>query len=365
MTDILLRELSNDDIDWMLGTGETKEIPANTVIFEQGTPVKAFYILLDGTLSVYAVPIANRSSDECQLFQLSSGEMVGEFPLLKNSYSTTNVKAIEKSSILSVPLWSLGVKLQKDINFAAHLYRAIAILLADRLHKTINQLAKTVGQNIAQIAQYQQRKMFFIFAELQDSDIDWLVGAGTLERIPAGTVIINAGRPADALHILLDGKLGLTPCEDNINPWMRAKTQSQNKETQPNTFAIISKGDIFGETPFVEASPSSITIKALVNSLVLSIPRWRLAAKLLHDIGFAIRFYRVLAILFADKQQAVISQITSQITSHSDYNKPQYNINNFLDEDNNLENELNADTLLQMSLAANRFDWMLKKIQQG
>ena len=89
---------------------------------------------------------------------------------------------------------------------------------------------------------------------------------------------------------------------------------------------------------------------------MLSIPRWRLAAKLLHDIEFAARFYRVIAISITDKQQAIIN--------HCSYGRF-YSTGQPLHEYCKYENELSAESLLQVSIAANRFDWMLRKIQHG
>ena len=63
MTDVLLQELSNSDIDWMLATGTKKEIPANTVLFYQGQFVKSLYILLDGALTIGVYQIDNNKLD--------------------------------------------------------------------------------------------------------------------------------------------------------------------------------------------------------------------------------------------------------------------------------------------------------------
>ncbi len=155
----------------------------------------------------------------------------------------------------------------------------------------------------------QLREILFIFAELRDSDIDWLVVAGTVSKVPAGTVLIQGGRPVEALHILLEGKLTLSASEDDRNPLARAFSSLEGGESPEREFARLSRGDIVGESPFIEAPPPSFSVKALEDSWVLSIPQWRLAAKLLHDLPFAARFYRVLSVLLADKQRAIVSSL--------------------------------------------------------
>jgi len=363
MTEVLLKELSNNDIDWMLATGTREEIAAGTVLIRQGEPVEALYILLDGALTVFVSQPDNNPLGRAfaaleggemsgrEIARLSSGEMVGEMPFLEAPLSSTTVKAIEKSLILSVPQQQLTTKLQEDVSFAAHLYRASAILLADRLERIVSQ----VGHSTLVLGQPQLKEILFVFGELHDSDIDWMISGGSAQRIAAGTVLIQAGRPVEALYILLDGKMTVSVCEDHSNSLSRAFSSLEGSETSEREFARLSKGDIVGETPFVEVVGSITTVKAIESSLVLSIPRWRLAAKLLQDVGFAARFYRVLAVLLADKQQGIISRLG--------YGRLRYDTGQSLDDDCQYDNELSCDFLAQMALAGTRFEWMLKKIR--
>jgi len=59
--------------------------------------------------------------------------------------------------------------------------------------------------------------------------------------------------------------------------------------------------------PFIDVRLPSATVKALEDSLVLSIPRQQLAAKLQQDVGFASRFYRVIATLL--RLQGMLSRL--------------------------------------------------------
>jgi len=366
MTEVLLKELSNSDIDWMLATGNREEIARGTVLIRPGQPVNSLYILLDGALTVSISQPDNNPLGRAfaaleggemsgrEIARLSSGEMVGEIPFIEAYLPSTTVKALEKSLVLSIPRRDLALKMKQDISFTAHLYRSSAILLSDRLEKIVNQL----GHSTLVLSQPKIREILFVFAELRDSDIDWLIVAGSVNRIAAGTVLMTGGRPVDALHILLDGKLTLSISEDERNPLARAFSNLEGGETtSERELARLSRGDIVGETSFVEAPPSSATVKALEESLVLSIPRGRLAAKLLHDLGFAARFYRVLAVLLADKQRAIVSQIG--------YGRLSYSKDQPLDDSLKYENELSSDFLAQVALAGARFDWMLKRVRRS
>ncbi len=152
MTEVLLKELSNQDIDWMLTTGIKTEVEPGTVLIQQGQPLKALHILLDGTLSVSLTqPTTNPLGRAFaaleggtlpgrEIARLSSGEMVGEIPFVESYLPSTTVRATTKSLVLTIERSHLIEKLQQDLSFAAHLYRASAVLLANRLEQMINQL---------------------------------------------------------------------------------------------------------------------------------------------------------------------------------------------------------------------------------
>ncbi|MBE9037981.1 cyclic nucleotide-binding domain-containing protein [aff. Roholtiella sp. LEGE 12411] len=363
MTEVLLKELTNSDIDWILATGQREEITAGTILIRQGTPVDALYILLDGALSVCVAQADDNPIGRAfaaleggelsgrEIARLTNGEVVGEVPFLESYQSSTTVKAIRKSLVLMIPQQQLSKKMQEDVTFAAHFYRAIAVLLAHRLEQMISQ----IGQSTVVLFQPQIREILFTFAELNDSDIGWMITAGNAMRIPAGAVLFHAGRPVEALYILLDGKMVASIAEDTNNPLTRAFSTLEETHHVEREFAKLSRGDIVGETPFVEASPPAMTIRAVEDAIVLSIPRWRLAAKLLHDVGFAARFYRVLAILLTDKQQGIINRLG--------YGRITYSSGQSLDQHLTYEDELSSGFLAQVTLAGTRFDWMLKQIR--
>ncbi|NJN09408.1 MAG: cyclic nucleotide-binding domain-containing protein [Richelia sp. RM2_1_2] len=361
MTQVLLKELSNQDIDWMLAVGHQVEIEPGTILIQQNQPLNALYILLDGALTVTltqsnANPLGRAFAaleggalPGREIARLSSGEMVGEIPFIETYLPSTTVCATTKSLILVIERSHLLQKLQQDLNFAAHLYRASAVLLANRLEMLMNQL----GRSTVVLNQPQLREALIIFAELHECDIDWLITAGRVQQIAADTVLIRSGRPIEALHILLDGAIALNAPAENCNPLTQAfsNLEDTNRPLEQE-FARLSRGDIIGETEFIEAQPPAVTVKTLRNSRVLSIPRWRLAAKLLHDVGFAVRFYRVLSILLADKQKAIAQRLG--------YGRLTYSSGQSLDK--SYDNELNTHFLTQVALAGARFEWMLKRI---
>jgi CRP-like cAMP-binding protein len=122
------------------------------------------------------------------------------------------------------------------------------------------------------------RKVLFLFGQLNDDDVEWMLAAGTRRPVGRGAVLIRQGVPVDALFILLDGRLAVL---------LGAREQE---------IARLNSGEIVGEMSFVDARPPSATVKALEDSTVFALSKPVLNDKLARDLGFAARFYRALAI---------------------------------------------------------------------
>lgn len=125
------------------------------------------------------------------------------------------------------------------------------------------------------------RKVLFLFGQLNDDDVEWMLRAGTKRFVPAGGLVIQQDVPGDAVYILLDGRLSV---------WLKPRQGSEQE------IARLNAGEIVGEMSFVDARPPSATVKALEDATVFAIQKTALSAKLASDLGFAARFYRALAI---------------------------------------------------------------------
>jgi CRP-like cAMP-binding protein len=125
------------------------------------------------------------------------------------------------------------------------------------------------------------KKVLFLFGELNDLDVDWLISHGKEERSAQGTVLIQQGKPTDALYIVLEGAFVVKAAG--------AKDPVGN----------LGPGEIVGEMSFIDSRPPSTTVQASAHSVVYSIPRTSLSAQLKADTGFAARFYRALSMFLS------------------------------------------------------------------
>jgi CRP/FNR family cyclic AMP-dependent transcriptional regulator len=176
------------------------------------------------------------------------------------------------------------------------------------------------------------KQVLFLFGELSDLDVDWLIAQGRTEKIAQGTVLIQQGKPIGALYIILDGLFGVSVASGG-----------------QRELARMAAGEIIGEISFVDSRPPTTTVQAVADSVVFSIARERLSAKLKQDLGFAARFYRALAVFMSHRLRMLTLKFSQRAGE-----APSAEVE--------AASELDADVLAGVYLGGRRFERMLKKL---
>lgn len=177
------------------------------------------------------------------------------------------------------------------------------------------------------------RKVLFLFGQLNDDDVEWMLSAGRKQPVPKGGALIRQGVPIDALYILLEGRLAVLL-----------------GGRQEREIARLNAGEIVGEMSFVDARPPSATVKALEDSTVFAISKLVLNVKLAADLGFAARFYRALAIYLSTtvrERHRALGYGTDLPPDEGPLDDP---------------DELDPSVLDGIYLAGERFDRMVKRL---
>jgi len=130
-----LKELEAKDIDWFIANGVKNTIPAGMVLINENQYVSALYLVTKGALIV-TVP----SQQGAEIAILNQGELVGELSFIDSRPPNATVTASTESTVLAIPRWKLEAKLEEDPEFGARFYRALGVLLANRLRKTVSHL---------------------------------------------------------------------------------------------------------------------------------------------------------------------------------------------------------------------------------
>ncbi|HIA13806.1 MAG TPA: cyclic nucleotide-binding domain-containing protein [Nitrospirales bacterium] len=178
------------------------------------------------------------------------------------------------------------------------------------------------------------RKVLLIFGQLNDSDIEWIAAVGTQQPLTPGSFIIHEGMPIENIFILLEGRLSV-------------KIEAHDEE-----LATLEYGEIVGELSFLDSRPPTASVVAITDSVVLTISRETLRAKLERDMAFAARFYRAIGLLLSDRLRKTIGQLgVGPIDS--------------LRADEESVDEIDPELLESMSIAGKRFDVLISRIKEG
>lgn len=132
----LLGELAAEDLDWLLETGERRNLPAGSVLLSEGERPQAVWILLEG---VFSLSMAAFHGSE--LTRLGPGEMVGEMSYLSGEAASATITTLDECAVLAVHRKDLDQRVSADPVFAARLYRAFALLAQTRLRERVAYLA--------------------------------------------------------------------------------------------------------------------------------------------------------------------------------------------------------------------------------
>lgn len=177
------------------------------------------------------------------------------------------------------------------------------------------------------------RKVLFLFGQLNDDDVEWMLRVGTPRFVAAGGVLIEQGLASDSVFILLNGQLAV---------WLQPRRGARRE------LARLNAGEIVGEMSFVDARPPSATVVASEDSTVFALTRAVLNSRLEADEGFAARFYRALAIYLSTTVRERHRELGGTAAEG--------------EEDDDDSDELDANVLDGVYLAGERFDRMVKRV---
>lgn len=130
----VLGQLSDAEVDWLARHGTRLRHAKGAELIHCGRETDHVFIVLDGQMSV-------RSKGGMEINRVGAGEILGEVSLVDSSSASATVVVIEDAYVLALDKSVLRRKLDEDTTFACHFYRAIAMMLAERLRRRNRHLA--------------------------------------------------------------------------------------------------------------------------------------------------------------------------------------------------------------------------------
>jgi len=96
-----------------------------------------------------------------------------------------------------------------------------------------------------------------LFAELDDAELDRVVASIRPLQLRRGDVIITEGAEPEHLYVVEEGRIAIT---------------SKSDDGRESVFALMERGDLFGEMGLLDGLGRSAEARALEPSLVMEIP---------------------------------------------------------------------------------------------
>jgi CRP/FNR family transcriptional regulator, cyclic AMP receptor protein len=115
------------------------------LIFEQGQPGAAIFLIMDGEVSVEIL----KEKSATNLATLSRGAFFGEMALLDEAPRSASARSLEVTKTLALYRNDLSRLIHTDPLTACHIYHALARIVGDRLRST-NELVQT-GEYVEKI----------------------------------------------------------------------------------------------------------------------------------------------------------------------------------------------------------------------
>ncbi len=131
-------ELSHRQLKTVLDTMFERNFEPDELIFTEGQPGAALFLILDGKVAVEMC----RENHTTILAVLEKGAFLGEMALLNEAPRSANARSLERTYTLALYRNDLSRLIQRDPQTACQIYRALASIVGDRLRST-NELLQT------------------------------------------------------------------------------------------------------------------------------------------------------------------------------------------------------------------------------
>lgn len=163
------------------------------------------------------------------------------------------------------------------------------------------------------------KKVLYLFGQLSDDDVEWMLEFGRLVRLAKNEVLIAEDTHIQALFVVLEGTLTVSELSRDI--------------------AEVGVGETLGEMSFVDSRPASATVRANGDVLLFELRREALEAQFAQDTRFAAAFYRALCMFLSDRLRAIVDT-----------------------DGSGTSDELDLNVMDELSSAGARFDRLLRRV---
>lgn len=215
----------------ILRSMDMRELKEGEVVVREGESARSFFILLEGRVRVEKT-VPDRGP--VTLAYLDEGACFGEMSLIDGSPRTATVVVERAAKIAEIDKQTLDETVERFPSVA----RALRDFYAERLLSTAMALHPFFGP--------------FELAERRD-----LARGFARRSFAVGETLIHEGRPGEGFYLLLSGRLVV----------------EKSSPTGPVQLGVLNAGDMFGEMSLLSKAPTTASVRADEDSMVLRLGR--------------------------------------------------------------------------------------------
>lgn len=317
----------------LLHKGRTIDCDAGTVLIEEGRVSERVIILLEGEVSVNTTD--HQGQQQC-LAVLNDGAMVGEMSWLEKRPAVADVVSTTPCKVLELVVTVLDDLSHSEPAIAAEWQRLVAKKLAAQIQSQNAWIHRYEGsgEEIEPL-----RKVFVLFSELEEQDLNTLALIGSLRRIQPGGVLLHQGHDVRSIFLILAGEAQIFVEIDGLNKRVGSSR----------------RGELLGELTLLknEAQGATATVQSDGGMELLEINKTALYSALQNDPSLAERFYRSLSWMLSQRSRDQL--LARQLASRSQG----------AEREGDEGDELDLMQLGRINRAGQRFNSLCQKFQCG
>lgn len=225
----LLSELDSDLVKRLIDCGRLVHRTAGEIVFRQGAVGTSLFLVLEGEVVVQKE--AAPGSPPRELARLRSGAFFGEMAVLTNSARTATVRTTRATHLLEVSRRDLLELIDREP-------RVLRLLMRFFRARLVGTLLQTSP----------------LFKPFSRDEKRQLVARFRLRELGPHRVVVEEGVKSEGLFIVLAGRFQVVKSGGVV-------------------LAMVGPGDVFGEMSLLDDAPAMATVRSLMRSWVLLLPR--------------------------------------------------------------------------------------------
>jgi len=148
----LFAELNESELDALATRAVTRTYPKNTILINEGERSYSLYIILSGSVRVFA---GDEDGKEVLLAILGPGESVGEMALIEDAPRSASVMTVERCKMSIISREDFMQCMQNHPSIALHLLKALSRRLRQQNRSTKNLALMGVYERVASVLKEQ------------------------------------------------------------------------------------------------------------------------------------------------------------------------------------------------------------------